>query len=839
LFVCLGAGPVNAQSLTLYWNGDGRPSIGGYKVTIDGATVDHGQAPLATDGTCGCSIPIGLNGGVHTIVVTAYNPSGQASSAPLNVAPAANPGGPYSGQAGTAIAVDGSNSSAPTGTLTNYSWRWGDGTADTSSSLSGASHTYSSNGTYTITLTVRDNAGATASASTTATINATSTLPSPWQTQDVGSVGLAGSASHASGVFTVTGAGSDVWGTADSFQFVYRTLSGDGQIVARVTGLQNTHHAAKAGVMIRESLNADAAHAMVNAIPNGGIEMLSRTTTGGNTAALSTTQPLPAWVRLARSGNTIVGSVSANGTSWSVVGSASVTMGANAFVGLAVTSHDITLLNTASFDNVSVTTGSPTQPPAMPSSPTPADGATGVSTAASLVWSAVGATSYDVAFGTANPPPPVASGLTTATFRPTSMSQGTRYYWSVTARNSAGTTPGPVWSFVTTQSDGGGVPSPWVSQDIGEVGLAGSASFAAGPSGSGGTFTVRGSGADIWGTADAFQFVHRPMGTFTEIVARVVNLQNTNLHAKAGIMIRAGFGAPSAHAMINVRPDGTVIFLSRESRFSATLSASNVRQSPPTWLKLVRAGSVVTGYVSSNGLSWMQVGSAFVNLGTEPNAGLAVTSHDTSLLNTATFDSVSLGTGSAPVPPSPNGDVVIYASDVADSSRFGAWQTAGDSRSPGGVKLTTPDSGFEANAALPSPQHYFDVNFLADANRTYRIWLRLRARSNLGPNDSVWVQFSDTLVGGTPAYRMNTTSGLAVNLATDESGASLRDWGWANSAYWLSQDTAVTFATGGLHTLRVQVRQDGVEVDQIVLSPGEFMNSAPGPPTNDLTIVER
>ena len=75
---------------------------------------------------------------------------------------------------------------------------------------------------------------------------------------------------------------------------------------------------------------------------------------------------------------------------------------------------------------------------------------------------------------------------------------------------------------------------------------------------------------------------------------------------------------------------------------------------------------------------------------------------------------------------------------------------------------------------------------------------------------------------------MNTTSGLVVNLATDTSGTSLAGWGWQNGAYWLSQATTVTFPTSGTHTIRLQTREDGLSVDQIVLSPGTYLNAPPG-----------
>jgi hypothetical protein len=88
-----------------------------------------------------------------------------------------------------------------------------------------------------------------------------------------------------------------------------------------------------------------------------------------------------------------------------------------------------------------------------------------------------------------------------------------------------------------------------------------------------------------------------------------------------------------------------------------------------------------------------------------------------------------------------------------------------------------------------------------------------------------------------------------VKLATDSTAASEVNWGWVNGAYWLTQPATVTFATSGTHTLRIQVREEGIELDQIVLSPTTYFNAsascpntctaAPGPVTNDSTIVPK
>jgi hypothetical protein len=101
------------------------------------------------------------------------------------------------------------------------------------------------------------------------------------------------------------------------------------------------------------------------------------------------------------------------------------------------------------------------------------------------------------------------------------------------------------------------------------------------------------------------------------------------------------------------------------------------------------------------------------------------------------------------------------------------------------------------------------------------------------------VQFSDALASGSSVYPIESTDALLVNLATDSTATSLSGWGWQNTAYWLSQATTVAFATSGTHTLRIQVREDGVQLDQIVLSPGTYASSPPGPVSGDSTIVPK
>jgi hypothetical protein len=134
---------------------------------------------------------------------------------------------------------------------------------------------------------------------------------------------------------------------------------------------------------------------------------------------------------------------------------------------------------------------------------------------------------------------------------------------------------------------------------------------------------------------------------------------------------------------------------------------------------------------------------------------------------------------------------------------------------------------------LASPNHYFELTFDALANVPYRVWIRARAKSDSKWNDSVWVQFSNAT-----SYRIGSTSALLVNLERCD-GCGVAGWGWANSAYWLRQTTTVIFAQAGAQKVRIQTREDGIEIDQIVLSASTYLTTAPGAAIRDTTIVPR
>jgi glucose/arabinose dehydrogenase/regulation of enolase protein 1 (concanavalin A-like superfamily) len=183
----------------------------------------------------------------------------------------------------------------------------------------------------------------------------TNSLPPPWQHADLGGVGVPGDASHLDGQFTITASGNDIWGMADGGHFTYMTLTGDGEIKARVVSVQNTDPWAKAGVMFRETLADNSTHAFAAITAANGAVFQRRPTTGG--ASENTDGPeyaAPSWVRVVRAGNLFTAHVSTNGNTWTQIGSASISMATTAYVGLAVTAHNNAVLNSSVFDNVAV-----------------------------------------------------------------------------------------------------------------------------------------------------------------------------------------------------------------------------------------------------------------------------------------------------------------------------------------------------------------------------------------------------------------------------------------------------------------------------------------------------
>ncbi len=473
------------------------------------------------------------------------------------------------------------------------------------------------------------------------TLAATAALPAGWSSQDIGSVAKVGSASldEATGNFAVSGGGADVWSTADGFHFAYSTLTGNGQIVARVASVQNTNGLAKAGVMFRESMTPGSKNAFVQVKPTNGASFQTRDATGGTTANIGSyaSGKAPIWLRLTRSGDTFIAARSSNGTTWVTIASRTIPMAQTLYIGLAVTAHDNAKINTSQFTNVGIA-GAPLSVPTQ-LAVTQASSSSAVltwndtsstetlfriqrSTNGGSTWSEIGTTAANV-----------------ATFTNTGLTATLTYSYRVRAE--AGSTF-TAWSSVATfklnptlELTGG---------DIGFTGKLGSNSVDT----TTGVFTVAGAGADVWGTSDALRFVQQQLTGDGSIIVRVASIQTgINDFTKAGVMFRESLASNSKNVFLSLTPMKGTMYSSRKATGGSTVGNTTAGSAVPTWLKLQRIGNTYIGSTSADGVTWKQTKSVTFAMNSTIYVGLAVTSHVKGTLATATFDNVSRSTASA------------------------------------------------------------------------------------------------------------------------------------------------------------------------------------------------
>jgi hypothetical protein len=350
-----------------------------------------------------------------------------------------------------------------------------------------------------------------------------------------------------------------------------------------------------------------------------------------------------------------------------------------------------------------------------------------------------------------------------------------------------------------TSSGGGtvGLPSPWLSQDIGAVGQAGSSSY------NGAAFTVKGAGADIWGSADAFQFTYQLLSGDGQIVARVTSLQNTSASAKAGIMFRESPTAGSANVMLDVEPGGNIEFMARGTAGGSTSWLAGASDAAPVWLKLVRSGSTITGSVSPDGNSWMQVGSTTISLSATVNVGLVVSSHSTGQLTTSTFDQVALtaGGGSGGGGLSPFSGTPVALPGTVNAANFdnggegvayhdtSAGNSGGQYRSTDVDLEASSEGGFDVGWTTPGEWLNYTVNVTSAGSRT----VRLRVAS---PG------------GATMHVGFNTTSNVWKTISIPATG------GWQS---WQTISVPVTLGPG-VQQLTLLFDTGGVNVASIVVN---------------------
>ena len=502
------------------------------------------------------------------------------------------------------------------------------------------------NGAHTISARAEDTSGNTA---TSPIVNVTvanedTSLPPPWQQADVGAVGVAGSASHSNGVFVVRGAGADIWGTADAFHFAYQQWDGDGVFTADVSAANGIAAWTKVGIMIRQSVHPGAAHHFLLASTGRGLAYQRRPVAGG--ASLHTTLGPGAVARFAirRTGTTLQFYMNDNPQPFATA----TFQEGPVLIGLAVSSHDASRLAPGVFDDVALET-SADAPPFVEVTGPPAGVQVDRGDPVFIEWTAdddIGIVQYDVFAGSAGGAtvaiaectslPPTAASCTWQSAGPASDTAFVVVRATDTSGQQAEDRSG---EFVIRDPGGGALPAGWVSADVGDVGLAGSAAYADG------RFTVRGAGADIWGTADALHFAYQELPGDGAIEATVAVTEGTAAWTKVGIMIRHSLDPDSAqHMLLASRARG--LAYQRRPVTGGTSLHTSLGAGSSARFRIVRSGTTLTLYMSGVATpvatAAFPAGAAYV--------GLAVSSHDTTALATGTFSDVSVAHESSALP---------------------------------------------------------------------------------------------------------------------------------------------------------------------------------------------
>ena len=508
----------------------------------------------------------------------------------------------------------------------------------------------------------------------------TSALPNGWASVDVGTPLMAGTADYSTGdqTFYVDGSGADVYSTNDQFHYVYQTLTGDGTIVARVRYQWNTNPSAKAGIMFKETPTSGATYLAALVFPdvspntpntNGvactidgcaaplppivptigkGVK-IQYTTTGG----ISSSTPLVnylspnKWLKLQRAGNTFTAWQSLDGVAWNLIGKHTIAMASTATVGLFVTSHNIGQLDSVGFDSVSVT-GAVQLPPnnfSIAANPAAVPVTAGTSSSTNVSTAIVSGVAESISLSASGLP----SGVT-AGFSPTSVTSGGSSSLTLTVASNAAPGTYPITVTGTSASTShttpvsltvtapGALPSPWLDTDVGAPSPAGSATF------NGGLYTVNGSGADIFGTSDQFNYVYQPTSGNGTLIARVVSQSNTgSANSKAGVIWKASTTSGSPYILIETGPTGVVKV---QYNFNGSISGATY-SFPNLWMKLVRSGANFSAYTSPDGVTWTSVvvNKNLPTITTAATVGIYEVSHKPGALGTATFDNVSFTPG--------------------------------------------------------------------------------------------------------------------------------------------------------------------------------------------------
>jgi hypothetical protein len=334
-----------------------------------------------------------------------------------------------------------------------------------------------------------------------------------------------------------------------------------------------------------------------------------------------------------------------------------------------------------------------------------------------------------------------------------------------------------------------GLPATGTGQDVGSVGRTGSSTV------SSGIWTIHGSGVDIWDTADGFHFRYAALQGDGFLEVRLLSQGNTDPWAKAGLMIRDELTAGSTHALLVGTVANGLAFQNRPTASALSQHQALGAYSYGTWLRMVRSGSTISAYKSTNGATWTAIGTPVSPaMSGTVYIGLAVTSHNNGLLSTATFDNLRGSGFAAPVSAVLAGSDLTLAAGAtgtltgsAPGSSGTLWQRVSG---PGTVNFSSASSlTTTVSATTPglyrlrllstgaSPRTFDDLNLTVTS--PFSSWQNLHFPANptgadaqitADPDGDSWNNLLEFAQGGNP--NLPSGSGLGLQVSTNASSTN-------------------------------------------------------------------
>lgn len=640
----------SVNGVTLDWADNGEPDLAGYEVyrsaSQSGPFARLGPGMITSSNYVDLSAPQGAVSYYHVIAIdNSGNKSAPAAgnamrtgNEPAPTVPAAPAGLTATAAGSSTVALSWTASAGATSyriERRTTGGAWGEiAAAVTSTSYPDAGRSPAT--TYDYRLRAENSAGLSAYGSVASATTAPTQTPPPATGQytgmDIGGIARGNTVTITDGVaYDVTGGGPNVAATEDGFHFAYKQLSGDFDIKVKVESLTNTDPIARAGLMARETLNADSRNAFSFVTADSGFRFSRRTSTGGDTTWTKTgtvNYAIGAWVRLRRIGDTYIGYYSTNGTSWTQTGSVSINMGSTVYVGMGVSSRTTSALATAKFRQLTTATAASTaQPPAAPAGLT-AQAMT--SNTINLAWQASsGATSYRVERRVAGGVfSQIALGVAGNGYVDNGRLSDTTYEYRVRAENSAGLSEFSNIALVKTPISG-----VYASADINSTPGGSTTVITAGSA-----YDITAGGSNIYGTIDGFRFASRQVTGDFDIKVQLQSFTGPTATGKAGLMARATTAANSPNVFSYATVGSSYRFQHRATAGgSTTMFKSGTPAYPNVWLRLTRVGNTFTGYYSATGVTWTKTSSTTLALPATVHLGMAVSAESTTQTARAQF----------------------------------------------------------------------------------------------------------------------------------------------------------------------------------------------------------